>query len=142
MDPRKDKIYAGSQVLAVLVFLQAASIPQFVNTPGMLRFATHTLFGYQVLLSLLILFPFLCRPQPVKAQGRIREMSKPRLLTPTNVLTTLLLSVSVWAAWRACYWFWLMLVGAGLLATVTLMLHRRNLRHWKTNYVQNRNAGE
>jgi hypothetical protein len=142
MDSRRHKVYAGSQALAALVFLQAASIPQLVNSAEMLRFATHALFGCQVFLSLLISFPLFCRSQQAPRQQGILEMSKPRLLTLTNGLTLLLLIVSVWAAWRACYRFWLMLAGAGLLVTLTLMLYRRNLRHWKTNYVQNRGAGE
>lgn len=140
MDTRTHKTYAGSQVLAALVFLQVASIPQFVNGPEMLHFATHALFAYQVLLSLLIsLLSYCGRRQPLGPPRGLCEMRKPRLFTLTNGLTTLLLTVSVWAALRAGYRFGLMVAGSGLLLTLTLLLHRRNLRHWK-NFVQNNGA--
>jgi len=141
MDPRKHKVYAGSQVLAALVFFQTASIPQLVNSPGMLHFATHALFGYQVLLSLLILLPILSRPWPAKPLGRPSEMSTPKLFTLTNTLTALVLSVSMWAAALAGYRFGLMLASTGLLLSLTLVLYRRNLRHWKRNYVYNIGPG-
>jgi hypothetical protein len=140
MDTRTHKTYAGSQVLAALVFLQVASIPQFVNGPEMLHFATHALFVYEVVLIFLIFVLTFCgRQQPIVLPARPWEISKPRLLTLTNGLTTLLLTVSVWAAWKAGYRFGLMVAGTGLLLTLTLLLHRRNLRHWK-NFVQNNRA--
>jgi len=134
---RKRKTYAGSQALAALVFLQTASIPQFINSPETLRFATYGLFVFEIFLSLLMFIPVFCTRQVDHAlPGRRREVNSPRLLTMTNLLTALLLAVSAWAAWRAEYWFTLMLAGAVLLLTPTVLLHWRNLRHWK-NSVQN-----
>ena len=120
-----NKSWNGSYVLGGLVALQVCSMPEFVNSERMLRFATHTLLGYVAFAVALLLF----------AARSARPLGfRPRFWTRANLATLILLGIATWAAWESNYRPLEVTAAATALTGALVHLFRCNVR--KPNCVQ------
>lgn len=108
----------GSYVLGGLVALQVCSMPEFVNSERMLRFATHALLGYVVFAVVLLLFA---------ARSARPLWLRPRFWTRTNLATLILLGFATWAAWQSNYRPLEVTAAAAALAGALVHLFRCNV---------------
>jgi hypothetical protein len=114
-----NKSRSGTHLLGGLVALQVCSLPEFVHSDQMLRFATYALLGYVAFAVALLLF----------AARSARPLGfRPRFWTLANLATLILLGIATWTAWRTNYCQLEVTAAATALAGALVHLFRCNAR--------------